>query len=39
MAKRRRLVAPDKSDLEKLDESFAAKPPLGQGTTDRKSVV
>ena len=33
MAKRRRLVAPDKSDLEKLDESFAAKPPLGQGTT------
>lgn len=33
MAKRRRLVAPDQSELEKLDEGFAAKPALGQGLT------
>ena len=33
MAKRRRLVAPDQSELEKLDEGFAAKPPLGQAMT------
>ncbi|MEE2945453.1 MAG: ParB N-terminal domain-containing protein [Pseudomonadota bacterium] len=33
MAKRRRLVAPDQSELEKLDEGFAAKPPLGQSMT------
>jgi len=33
MAKRRRLVAPDQSELEKLDEGFAAKPPLGQSLT------
>lgn len=33
MAKRRRLVAPDQSELEKIDQSFAAKPPLsGPGT-------
>ncbi|SHH78989.1 ParB/RepB/Spo0J family partition protein [Cognatishimia maritima] len=31
MAKRRRLVAPDQSELERLDEGFAAKPPLGSG--------
>ncbi|GAA6209929.1 ParB N-terminal domain-containing protein [Cognatishimia sp. WU-CL00825] len=33
MARRRRLVAPDQSELEKLDEGFAAKPPLGQSMT------
>jgi ParB family chromosome partitioning protein len=33
MAKRRRLVAPDKSELEKIDKSFAAKPPLGGSAT------
>lgn len=33
MAKRRRLIAPDQSELEKLDEGFAAKPPLGQPMT------
>lgn len=33
MAKRRRLVAPDQSELAKLDEGFAAKPPLGQSMT------
>lgn len=33
MAKRRRLVVPDKSELDKIDESFAAKPPLGQSVT------
>ncbi|MFY0597935.1 MAG: ParB N-terminal domain-containing protein [Cognatishimia sp.] len=33
MAKRRRLVAPDQNELAKLDEGFAAKPPLGQSMT------
>ncbi len=33
MARRRRLIAPDQSELEKLDEGFAAKPPLGQSMT------
>lgn len=33
MAKRRRLVAPDQSELEKIGEGFAAKPPLGQAMT------
>ncbi len=33
MARRKRLVAPDQSELEKLDEGFAAKPPLGQSMT------
>jgi ParB family chromosome partitioning protein len=33
MARRRRLVAPDQSELDKIDEGFAAKPPLGNSVT------
>ncbi|MDC0739439.1 ParB/RepB/Spo0J family partition protein [Cognatishimia sp. SS12] len=33
MARRRRLEAPDQSELAKLNEGFAAKPPLGQSMT------
>lgn len=33
MAKRRRLVAPDQNELNKIDEGFAAKPPLSRGVS------
>ena len=33
MAKRRRLIAPDQNELDKIDEGFAAKPPLGRGVS------